>query len=57
VAVVGHGGAVRAYPLRILMWHEIVNARCAISPWPSTAGLTGACSAWASRACCAAATW
>jgi hypothetical protein len=25
VAVVGHGATVRAYPLHILMWHEIVN--------------------------------
>lgn len=32
VMVVEHGGAVRAYPLRILIWHEIVNDQVAGLP-------------------------
>ena len=62
------GADARAYPLRVLIWHEIVNdtvgatpvaviARCATPRWSSTAGWMGACWTSAPPATCATPTW
>ena len=63
-------GKARAYPLRILTWHEIVNdglgsvpvtvtyfAHCAIRPLSSTAALTARSWTSAPPASCVIPTW
>ena len=68
VAVLELGREARAYPLQILLWHEIVNdrvagpwrsptARSATRPSPSAARSEVGRSTSGPRACCAIPTW
>ena len=69
VIAVQHGGAAKAYPLQILIWHEIVNdtlgdeplavtfCPCATAPLPSSAGMGRGCWISGRRGACGTATW
>lgn len=69
VIAVEVNGDARAYPLQVLIWHEIVNDRVgglpvavtsapsATPPWSSTGRWPGGCSISARPAVCARAIW